>query len=171
MRKVFVILSLVALVTSASWAMRIGALNTNGAGGFLNYATVGTDFNDTLTGDLGLAIGQDATGKNSNVGLLGRLEFALGKIGEVKTIAGGMLIFATNPGYAAAATSAFMLNGFVGAEYMITKNLGMVGTLTLLEIYSASGTTQLGLGSGTASGTGWGTSSWFSLYSGIRLYI
>lgn len=165
-------LSVLTIAGSAHAAMRIGALNTNGAGGFVNYATVGIDFNNTFSGDLGLAIGQDATGKNSNVGLVGRLEFLLGKVGEVKTIAGGTLIYATNPNYAAAATSAFVLNGFVGAEYMITENLGIVGTLTLLEIFSADdGTSQFGLGSGTVAGTGLAASSIFSLYSGIRLYI
>lgn len=165
------ILLIVLLVGSASFAgMRIGAYNMGVAGGFANYTLVGMDFSDTISGDVGLAVGQNAAGQNSNIGICGNLEFAIGKIGAVKTIAGGNLIFASNPGYAASATSAFMLRGFLGAEYMVTKSLGIVGTVTLIELYSAGGTTQFGLDSGTVSGTGLGSAAG-TLYSALRLYL
>ncbi|MBI5078587.1 hypothetical protein HZB08_01005 [Candidatus Saganbacteria bacterium] len=158
------------VVSTAPVVTRIGVLTQGSPGGFGSVATFGTRFNPGLSGDLGLAVGQNAAGANTNIGIVLRLEFDGSAMGEVKTHAGGSLLFASNPAYAAAATSALTLSVFAGLEYQLLKNLSVLADLTLLEITSSGGNTSFGLGAGTALGTGLGTSA-ATIYGGLRLYL
>ncbi|MBI5701344.1 hypothetical protein HZC34_05830 [Candidatus Saganbacteria bacterium] len=190
MKKVFVSLVLISLLVSVSFAaaktsvplilssdsvkpsnsLRIGLMSQAAPGGFGTIITGGMRFNPAISGDLGIAYGTNAAGANSNIGLLGRLEFDLLKIGDVMAKAGGNLMIATNPAYAAAATSSITINGFVGVEYALLSNLSVLADLTVLEFSTAGGVSTFGIGSGTAAGTGLGASSAL-FYSGARLYL
>lgn len=150
-------------------SMRIGALTIAAPGGFGSVPTIGMRINPNMFLDLGLAVGQNAAGANTNLGALIRLENQLFRSGDLKAVIGGNLWYATNPGYAAAATPATTLNIFAGFEYELVKNLSVLANLTLLEATSTGGATQLGLGAGTATGSGLGTVS-IAFVNGVRLY-
>lgn len=152
-------------------ALRLGVLNLSNPGGFVSVATVGKQINAGLSGDLGLAIGQNAAGSKTNIGILARLEFVTPKIGEVNTFAAGNLWFATDPTYAGGASS-ITLNISGGLEYPLLKNLSFLVNATLFEITSFAGTTAIGIGAGTANtgGSGLGVAS-IAIYNGIRLYL
>lgn len=152
-------------------SLRLGLLNISNPGGFASVATVGKQINSGLSGDLGLAIGQNAAGSKTNIGVLARLEFVTPKIGEVNTFAAGNLWYATDPTYAGGASS-ITLNISGGLEYPLLKNLSFLVNATLFEITSYAGTTAIGLGAGTANtgGSGLGVAS-VAIYNGIRLYL
>lgn len=151
-------------------ALRVGALTLASPGGLGSIITIGTRLGSGMSGDLGLAVGQNAAGANTNVGVLARLEFDMPKVNGIKTHAGGNLMYASNPAYAAAATSSITLNVFGGVEYELLNNFSILADLTILEVTSSGGATSFGLGAGTAGGTGLGTVA-ANLYCGGRLYL
>lgn len=153
---------------SAPGSMRVGVLTQAAPGGLGSIITVGNRLNSSMTGDVGLAIGQNAAGANTNIGVLLRLEYDMAKIGEVKTHAGGNLMFATSRDYAN--TSSLTLNIFAGIEYDLLRNLSLLADLTILEVTSSGGATSFGIGAGTANGTGLGAVA-ATLYCGGRLYL
>jgi len=158
----------VAQAPSASSSMRVGVLTLASPGGLGSIITVGNRLNSSMTGDVGLAIGQNAAGANTNIGVLLRLEYDMAKIGEVKTHAGGNLLFATSRDYAN--TSSLTLNIFAGIEYDLLRNLSLLADLTVLEVTSSGGATSFGIGAGTANGTGLNAVA-ATLYCGGRLYL
>lgn len=149
---------------------RIGALTLASPGGFGSVITAGMRLNQNTFGDVGLAIGQNAAGANTNLGILLRLEMEFKKIGDVSTHTGFNILYATNPAYLAAPASALSLNLFAGLEYALMKNLSVLADMTLLEVSSSGGNTSYGIGAGTAAGTGLGTVA-ANLVCGIRLYL
>jgi|GEM_PF-4020458 len=165
----------VMLAGMAQAGNRIGVIQTGwgggllGGGGFGGFATIGMDFNETMSGDVGLALAQDNAAKNTNIGIAGRFEAKIAKVGGVQTHAGGHLIFASDPSYSGG-DSAFTLNGFAGISIPVVKNLEVIADITLLEITSYGGTTTFGLLSGTGNGTGIGAVK-TTIYSGARLYL
>jgi hypothetical protein len=149
---------------------RIGALTLASPGGFGSVITAGMRLNQNTFGDVGLAVGQNAAGAFTNLGILLRLEMEFKKIGEVNTHTGFNVLYATNPAYAAAPASSLSLNLFAGLEYALLKNLSVLADLTLLEVTSAGGNTSYGIGAGTAGGTGLGAVA-ANIVCGIRLYM
>lgn len=161
---------LVSTNVAKTASMRIGALTVAAPGGLGSIPTIGWQNSPTMSWDVGLAIAQNAAGANTNFGILLRLENELFRVGDLKVHLAGNLLYATNPGYAAAATPSTTINVAGGVEYELLKNLTVLSDLTLLEVTSTGGKTQLGVGAGTASGTGLGTVS-IAFYNGLRLYF
>ena len=167
---VLVVIS-VMLAGMAQAGNRIGVLNSSGfAGGFGSAATIGMSFNENMSGDVGLAIAQDAAGSNTNIGIVGRFESKIAKFGKIQAHAGGHLIFASDP-YYTGGDSSVTLNGFAGIAYPLDKNLEIIADITLIEITSSAGNTSFSLLSGTPfPGTGQGVAN-ANIYCGARLYI
>jgi hypothetical protein len=173
MKRLGLVLLVVSVVLAgmAQAGNRIGVLNSGGnVAGFGSAVTIGMDFNETMSGDVGLALAQDAGANNTNIGIVGRFEAKIAKIGGVQTHVGGHLIFASDPAVSGG-DSCFTLNGFAGISIPVVKNLEIIADATLLEITSYGGTTTFGLLSGTPwPGNGVGVVS-PTIYSGARLYL
>ena len=172
MKRLGLVLLVVSVVLAgmAQAGNRIGVLNSGGlVGGIGSAVTIGMDFNETMSGDVGLALAQDAAAKNTNIGIIGRFESKMAKVGGVQTHVGGHLVFASDPSYSGG-DSSFTLNGFAGISIPVVKNLEVIADITLLEITSAGGNTTFGLLSGTASGTGVSATT-ATIYGGARLYL
>ncbi len=171
MRKIIVLVVAALVFCAAAQAqMRIGVETNSVPGGFGTVATIGTEFNETLSGDLGLALATNAAGENTNVGLLARLDWKVMKIGQLIGRAGLNLMFASNPNYQADGDSVFTINGYAGVEYFITKNLSVLADIILLELTTSGGDSSFALLSGSANGTGRSAAS-ATIYSGARLYL
>lgn len=170
MKKLLVLGIAISLMAGLAHAgTRIGAINAAAGTGFPAMATIGMDFNDMMAGDVGLAVAQDAGGNNTNIGIAGRLEWKIAKVGNVQTYAAGYLKFASDPNYTGG-DSSFCLGGLAGIAYPITKNLEVIADIAIIEIASSAGTTTFSLLSGAAGGSGVGAVT-PQIYSGARLYI
>jgi hypothetical protein len=135
---------------TAQAAMRIGVETNSVPGGFATIATLGTDFSQTMSGDLGLALATNAAGENANIGILGRIEWKVMRMGQLTARAGGNLMLATNPNYVADGDSLISLNGFAGVEYFVTSNFSVLADLVLLSLSTQGNDTSFSLLSGGA---------------------
>ena len=168
MKRIGLVLIVISLMLAgmAHAGTRIGVLNDR----FGSAATIGMSFNENMSGDVGLAIAQDAGGSNTNIAIVGRFESKIAKFGKIQAHAGGHLIFASDPNYTGG-DSSVALNGYAGIAYPLDKNLEIIADIRLIEITSFGGSTSFGILSGTPfPGTGRGAAN-ATIYSGARLYI
>lgn len=131
-------------VLIGSPTLRIG-LNKDQAMEFgLNYSSLGTG--------------------TSLMGFMGRFEMVMAKLGETKAYWAGQASYysVTNAG---ATTSIIGIMGFLGAEYMFSRNLSIIAEVMPAAFVSAS--------SGGASVSQFYilTNTTANLYSGLRLYF
>lgn len=159
MRKIIMILGLIALIASASSAlMRVGVENVAGA----TFPYVGWQLTDTQAIDVGLGYTSTNNGNVTNLGLGGKYTQKITEVKQVKLNWYGMLgLNSANAG--GASTTTITLLGGLGAEYKLTDAIGVYGDIDILTIQSMSG---------GATGTNFFlVTGDFNCYSGVRIYI
>ena len=159
MKKIIVVLGLIALIASASSAlMRAGVETVVGA----PFPYVGWQLNDSQAVDVGLTYASTNNGNLTNLGLGGKYTQKIMEVKQVKLNWFGMLGIAS-ANAAGASTTTITLLGGLGAEYKLTDSVGVYGDVDLLTIQSMSG---------GATGTNfWLVTGDVNCYSGVRIYI
>jgi|GEM_PF-2694501 len=155
MKKILAILGLIGLIATASSAAMV--IGVEGGFPFMEIA-----MNDTQTADLGVNY-TNTNANNNTITLWGRMNNAIATVGEVKTSWGIELDLATGKTGGADQT-VITLQGLVGAEYKVSKQVGIYGNIALLSLTSTNtggaATTSYNAVAGSATA-----------YSGIKVYL
>ena len=131
--KKLLITSLLLMIACTAFAMdRIGIDGTG-------VPFVSFKINDTQMADLGLSYSSTNNGAATNLNLLGRIENGIMNLDKVKLYWAGQLLINS-----AAGASTITIDGIVGAEYKVSKNLGIYGNIDLVTIQSAAGASSFG---------------------------
>jgi len=149
MKKFLTIALLLMIACSAHAMTRIG-YDANFA-----VPTYGFPINDTQMVDIGATYSSTNNGGTTNLQLLGKLENKIMTLDATKVFWAGQLGINSTGG-----ASTIRIDGLVGAEYKVAKNLGVYGNIYLFSLSSASGNTSFSLLSGDAN-----------VYTGMRIYL
>jgi len=149
MKKFLTIALLLMIACSAHAMTRIGYDS--------NYAlpTYGFQLNENQMVDLGARYSSTNNGGTTNLWLLAKLENKIMAMDTTKLFWAGQIAVNSTAG-----TSTLWLDGIVGAEYKINKNLGVYGNIYLFTLSSGSGASSFWLLTGDAN-----------VYTGMRIYL
>jgi hypothetical protein len=164
MKKILVLIGIIALLASASQAKMVFGVD-QGMGGVLGQVNglgglpyIGFMLNENQRVDVSLQYSDAGSSENAII-LAGRFENRIMTVNQLILSWGAMLgITAANPG----STTTINLAGIMSAEHKVTENLGIYGSIYLLGYSTTSpgGANRFVILDGNVTS-----------YSGIRIYI
>ena len=159
MKKALLLLGLAVIFASACQAEMIFGYDITSGMPFMGFQV-----NENQRADVGLTYTSLNDGNTTNLGLMGKFENTMLTAGQLKAGWAGVLGIASGKA-AGTDTTTITLSGLLTAEYKVSKNLGVYGSIYLLTFQNVNT-------GGTSATNFWLlTGDGANAYGGIRVYI